>query len=572
MFFSPSPNIRLLNTLNLFRTALSSESPSPAAEQSAPLISPPPKSRPANHATNLKTNHRPNPRANSKTKIRGNRRINADVRVQIQTSNALRKQRSFRTMERDRSVHTLPDVTAGCSEFPALYRKVKLAFASSTVPATEEEQVFCQELEKLGLDYVRATTAVDPQRAEEVRAERENILALLEKERRQFDRVASRRREEEEERKRRKKREDRVRLEKEKRKAKDEARRKKKLKKLGEKEEEERRRLVEERRSTERERLARLEVERLLRLEEQRRAQIEEERRARIREEHRRVELEREAERHRLMRESAEAAKRFAEHHATQEAHARQAAEQAAHRARIEAEARLQAQMDEMERLKSEARLNAAMDTRLRQEIEERYRAHVAEYARMQAHFQAQEEEVRRTWYFCHAQQQQNVNECYAPSEDILMRNPSYVTSNGDVSMSSIHSDSTTVPSPLPYIPPPQPTTIEEWFALYDTRWQDIRSSPEPTLTFAHFPWPVFRFINTLDDLTDEDIKLFFSKKYPHPRKLDKAWKEDLRRWHTDKLGLFVSRIRPEWVEQVQEGFLRCIRVMTVFQSEKGIR
>ena len=137
-------------------------------------------------------------------------------------------------------------------------------------------------------------------------------------------------------------------------------------------------------------------------------------------------------------------------------------------------------------------------------------------------------------------------------------------------------------PSPHPYIPPPQPNTIEEWFALYDCRWQEIRSlastchsSPDscskPSLTFAHFPWPVFRFVTTLEDLDEKEIKLFFSKKYPHPRKLDRAWKEDLRRWHTDKLGLFVSRICPEWVAEVEEGFLRCIRVMTVFQSETGL-
>ncbi len=559
MFFSPkqaTTSFRpYLNPLNLFRTTaatVSSESPSPA-EQSALRESNLDASTPLHHrsplfsrktryqtiannnnnnnnthathanTTNLRTNYRyvpasANPprvlRTNSKTKIKGHhhhrrRHANASVlRVQIQTNNALRKERSFRILERHRSIRSEDhdtSGTSGSSEFRALAQEVKIAFASSKVPTTDEEQVFCQELEKLGLDYVKVATVMDPRRAEEVKAERENMLAMLENERMQFACVMKRKEEEKKEKEERKgkkrvrEREERVRLDKDKRKAKEEIRRKKKARRSHEArmhaereqkarlEEEERQvRLEEERRSREQERLARLEAERLVRLEEHR-ARVE----ARLRE--------REAERHRLMRES-EAAKIAAEKRAMQEAHTRQAAEQAARRAHVETQAHLQARMDEMARLELEAWVQATMDSRRRQEIEERFkeqeerlRAHVAEYMRVQAAFEAHSFQARRVVaeeeeakYFCHAQQQQDLNErfnCYA--EDILMRDPSYMTSvNGDVSMSSIPdplSDPTPAPlnrspSPHPYIPPPQPNTLEEWFALYDSRWQDIRS------------------------------------------------------------------------------------------------
>ena len=676
MFFSPkqaTTSFRphsYLNPLNLFRTTaptVSSESPSPA-EQSALRESNANASTPLHHrspvfsrrtryqavannnddnnnnnntdathvntTTNLRTNYRYVPPAtpprvlqtNSRAKTKGHhhhhhhhhhhrRHVNAGVRVQIQTNNALRKERSFRMMERHRSIN-YDTGTSTRSEFPTLAQEVKIAFASSEAPITYEEQVFYQELEKLGLDYVKVGTVMDPRRAEEVKAERENLLAMLENERMQFACVMKRKEEEKEEKKKKKKRvrerEERVRLDKDKRKAKEEIQRKKKNKRSHEvrmhAEKEDKARLEgEEHRTREQERLPRLEAEKFVRLEEHR-ARVEEETQARLREEQRRVAMEREAERHRLMRESAEVAKIAAEQRAMQEAHARQAAEQAARRAHAETQAQLQARMDEMARLHLEARVQAMMDTRRRQEIEERFKAqeerlrtHLFEYVRFQAAFEshsfqayrvvAEEEEAKARWYFSHAQQQ-NLNEGFnSYAEDILMRDPSYMTSvNGDVSMASIPdplSEPTPAPlnhapSPHPYIPPPQPNTIEEWFALYDSRWQEIRSlassppsSPEsrskPSLTFAHFPWPVFRFVTTLEDLNEKEIKLFFSKKYPHPRKLDRAWKEDLRRWHTDKLGLFVSRIRPEWVAEVEEGFLRCIRVMTVFQSETGL-
>jgi hypothetical protein len=670
MFFSPkqaTTSFRphsYLNPLNIFRTtaaAVSSESPSPA-EQSALRESNPDAFTPLHYrsplfsrktryqtvanndnndntdttrvtTTNLGTNYRYVPtsatpprvlRTNSKTKTKGHyhhhhrRHVNAGVRVQIQANNALRKERSFRIMERHRSIRSEDHDTStsgvrGGSEFPTLAQKVKIAFASSEVPTTYEEQVFYQELEKLGLDYVKVATVMDPRRAEEVEAERENMLAMLENERMQFACVMKRKEEEKkgkDEKKKKKRvreREEHVRLDKDKRKAKEEIRRKKKARLSHEaRMHTEKARLEEEeRRSREQERLARLEAEKFVRLEEHR-ARVEEDTQARLREEQRRVAMEREAERLRLMRESAEAAKIAAEQRAMQEAHARQAAEQAARRAHVETQAHLQARMDEMARLQLEAQVQAMMDTRRRQEIEERFkeqedrlRAHVFEYVRFQAAFEshsfqarrvvAEEEEAKARWYFSHAQQQ-NLNEKFNfYAEDILMRDPSYMASvNGDVSMSSIPdplSDPTSAPlnhapSPHPYIPPPQPNTLEEWFALYDSRWQEIRSlassppsSPDscskPSLTFAHFPWPVFRFITTLEDLDEKEINLFFTKK--HPRKLDKAWKEDLRRWHTDKLGLFVSKIHPESVGEVEEGFLRCIRVMTVFQSEKGM-
>lgn len=127
-----------------------------------------------------------------------------------------------------------------------------------------------------------------------------------------------------------------------------------------------------------------------------------------------------------------------------------------------------------------------------------------------------------------------------------------------------------TLSSSRPYIPPPLPEGKNDWFELYESRWQGIRSSNSPasSLTFAHFPWPVFRFINSVDELREQEIKNFFNSKYPGA--LDRKWKEELRRWHTDKLAQMLGRIPPSCAAEVEEGFLRCIKVITAINAERG--
>ena len=334
--------------------------------------------------------------------------------------------------------------------------------------------------------------------------------------------------------------------------------------------------------------LAQQERERLARLEEEARL-------AHEREEECRIRFEREAEQQRLLFEEAEAARRAAEIRAKEEAHARQVAEEQA-RAYVEDQARLKAEMDNMARLEMEARVRS-------REQEEKLRKHVEEYERLQAEYEAHvkaqiaAEEVfvaqaRAQWeYFVRQQQQQHQHQqqpqahgfrdfFYAPQEDridtdILMRDPSFA-SLADVSMAYIPPPTPRPPSPPPYIPPPPPRTTQGWFALYESRWQEIRSTTTTTttsspLSFAHFPWPVFRLITSLEELDERDIKEFFTKKYSFSGKLNKSWREELRRWHTDKLNQFAMRIRPEALVEVQEGFSRCIKIMTVFQSERNM-
>ena len=558
------------------------------------------------------------PRVGSQTRIKVKRphRVGvADVRTQLQQRNAWRKERSFRILEQDhppqRSQQSQPqagsttstasagqnlDARSNRRDFPALAKEVRRAFAVTTnVPITDEEWVFNKELGNLCLEHVQATRVVDPERANEIETafaehktqdEREVFLSMLEKGRKQVDEIMRRREVENRE------REEKARAKEQERMRKEEEENRRAMKKEIKLEEDEslhkaRIQMAEARRSLATERLAQQERERLARLEEEARL-------AQQREEECRIRFEREAEQQRRLFEEAETARRAAEIRAKEEAHARQVAEEQA-RAYVEDQARLKAEMDNMARLEMEARVRS-------REQEEKLRKHVEEYERLQAEYEARvkaqiaAEEVfvaqaRAQWeYFVRQQQQQQQpvhgfrDFFYAPREDwidtdILMRDPSFMTSGSlaDVSMAYIPPSDPPAPrppSPPHYTPPPPPRTAQGWFALYESRWEEIRSTTTTTsspLSFAHFPWPVFRLITSLEELDEGDIKAFFTKKYSRSEKLNKSWREELRRWHTDKFNLFAMRIRPEELAEVQEGFSRCIKVMTVFQSERNM-
>ncbi|KAF9535884.1 hypothetical protein CPB83DRAFT_842516 [Crepidotus variabilis] len=113
----------------------------------------------------------------------------------------------------------------------------------------------------------------------------------------------------------------------------------------------------------------------------------------------------------------------------------------------------------------------------------------------------------------------------------------------------------------------------KEWFTLHERKWQEMLV-PKDThfqgLAACQIPWPVFRSVERIEDLTVADVKRYFQKKYPD--ELGSAWRADLKRWHPDKIGRLATLIHPDaWID-VQVGFSVCIQAMLSIQADRSNR
>lgn len=299
-----------------------------------------------------------------------------------------------------------------------------------------------------------------------------------------------------------------------------------------------------------------LQEEHEVRLQEERQARIEAERTANLTKV--RVARLEEAARLACEREEAESARLLAERERV--ARLEKELELARQREKQEADEHARQRLDEF----VQSTLNPAMLEELNmafQAQEDHLRAHVEQAAR----FYAQPEQPTQFqpqpagFYAQPEQPAQDEWWRFIPEiPDISMMDPSFF-SIPDISMASL--------------PPQEPasvlTTNLDWFNSYEARWLELLNPnyPGPLLTVPSFPWPAFRSINTLDELDEGEIKSFFSLKYPG--KLDRNWKTELTRWHPDKLERLKSKIFPDCLESVREGFLRCVKVMNALRAEE---
>lgn len=232
-----------------------------------------------------------------------------------------------------------------------------------------------------------------------------------------------------------------------------------------------------------------------------------------------------------------------AERHAAEESRARRVAEEVI----LEMSAR-QAAVD-AERGELMALLS---DYRLQLLLESQRRASLESILSGQAHFTPSQDNI------------------YTASDalDVEMEDSTHPPVDSDISMEDTRSSDSPPPPPEPYIPPPTPDSPADWFDLYESQWHTIRQhSAAGNLTFAHVPWPVFRFVRSLEELDENEVRTFFAKRYPGP--LGKTWRDELRRWHTDKFMQMSDKIHKSSTLDVLEGFSRCIKVMTALQNEK---
>jgi hypothetical protein len=135
---------------------------------------------------------------------------------------------------------------------------------------------------------------------------------------------------------------------------------------------------------------------------------------------------------------------------------------------------------------------------------------------------------------------------------DIPMGNPS-LASVPDISMASILSDA-------------PPTTLHS-FDSYEARWKQLLDPNAPStsqlLTWASIPWPVFQeTVGSLDDLKDTDIIFFSASRY-----LCGVDKLESGRWQAHVFERLRSRIHPDYVQSLREGFLKCATVIDVFNA-----
>ncbi|KAF9521258.1 hypothetical protein CPB83DRAFT_911795 [Crepidotus variabilis] len=120
-------------------------------------------------------------------------------------------------------------------------------------------------------------------------------------------------------------------------------------------------------------------------------------------------------------------------------------------------------------------------------------------------------------------------------------------------------------PTPASFEPPPVPTTLRGWFLSYEQRWEALqRNDCRYNLTFAHIPWPVSRFVARLEDLDEEEIKAFLTKK---DQIVGIQWRDEVKRWHTDRFARVAARIHPAARNDVLTGFNRCIQIVTLLRA-----
>lgn len=85
-------------------------------------------------------------------------------------------------------------------------------------------------------------------------------------------------------------------------------------------------------------------------------------------------------------------------------------------------------------------------------------------------------------------------------------------------------------------------------------------------LGLADIPWPMVIRSTCVDDLSPQQIELFFlAKQKVSGSTLKEVIKSALLRWHPDKFGSFLARVREEDRKAAEEGVgivARCLNRM----------
>lgn len=91
----------------------------------------------------------------------------------------------------------------------------------------------------------------------------------------------------------------------------------------------------------------------------------------------------------------------------------------------------------------------------------------------------------------------------------------------------------------------------------YEDRWNHITvgAGISEHLTFQTMPWPMFSSPRALDDIRPAEIAMFLlSSQHSHDQSVKDRVRSALRRWHPDRFGRLLDRVREEDKASVAEG------------------
>jgi len=118
-----------------------------------------------------------------------------------------------------------------------------------------------------------------------------------------------------------------------------------------------------------------------------------------------------------------------------------------------------------------------------------------------------------------------------------------------------------------------QRRALERW-AKYETAWTKLNSSTE-LLSFGDIPWPLVSKPDDPTQLRDRDAIAQFLFETLHIRGVKSSRKDRLRtsllRWHPDKLGALLARVKEEEVDAVKDAVDAVVIVLMELQDQEKV-
>lgn len=118
-----------------------------------------------------------------------------------------------------------------------------------------------------------------------------------------------------------------------------------------------------------------------------------------------------------------------------------------------------------------------------------------------------------------------------------------------------------------------QRRALERW-ATYEAAWTKLNSSIE-LLSFGDIPWPLVNKPNDPVQLRDKNVIAQFLFETLHIPGVRSSRKDRLRtsllRWHPDKLGALLTRVKEEDVEAVKDGVDAVVISLMELQDQEKV-
>ncbi|CAL1707459.1 unnamed protein product [Somion occarium] len=108
---------------------------------------------------------------------------------------------------------------------------------------------------------------------------------------------------------------------------------------------------------------------------------------------------------------------------------------------------------------------------------------------------------------------------------------------------------------------------------VYETRWNQITSNSDlvEPLKFDEIPWPVLDRPRTVGDITPARVTMFLlSSHHSESQSRKERIKSALRRWHPDRFGRVLAKVRDDDRAKVEEGAGIVVRCLNNLLEREG--